>query len=95
MPRSAFLGVGMFLRFRRLNAQHRRSGDIHYAISVALPVEAADQRNRQIFALEDTRRGGSDPGLSGKRKSEHFSLGHGALIRDAGKLADAKGSVTK
>jgi len=60
---------------------------------VVLPVEAADQRNRQFFALDDTRRGCIDPGLSGKRQSEHFSLGNGALVYDARKLGDAERAV--
>jgi hypothetical protein len=41
-----------------------------------------------------TIRGSIDSGLSDKRKSEHFSLGNHALVGDAGKLADAKRSVT-
>src|SRR6185437_15488100 len=84
---------GMFIGFRHLDAEHCRGGDIHYAMSVGSPVEAADQRNRQVFTLDDTRRGSIDPSFSGKRKSEHFSLGNGALVRDAGKLTDAKRSV--
>ena len=62
------LGVGMLLWRSYLNTQHRCGGDIHYAMSCAYAVEAADQRDRQIFALDDTRRGGIDPGFSGKRQ---------------------------
>jgi hypothetical protein len=87
------LGVGMFLGFRRLNAQHGRGGHIHYAMAVVLAIEAADECDRQIFALDDTRRGCIDPGLSGKRQSEHFSFGHGALVCDARKLADRERAV--
>ena len=83
----------MFLGFRHLNTQHGRGGDIHYAMPTVVPVEAADQRNRQFFALDDTRRGCIDPGLSGKRQSEHFSLGNGAIVCDARKLGDAERAV--
>ena len=83
----------MFLESRRLDAQHRGGGDVHQALSVATPVEAADQRNGQPLALDDTRRSRIDPGVFGERESQHFSLCDGALVRDAGELANAERSV--
>jgi hypothetical protein len=43
-------------------------------MSVVLLAEAADQRNSQIFVLDDARRGCMDPGLSGSVKASTSPL---------------------
>jgi hypothetical protein len=83
----------MLIGFRRFDAEHRRGGKVHDPLPVPPPVEAADQGNGGIFALDDPCGGSVDSRLPGECKSEDLTLRDSALIRDAWELADCQRAI--